>query len=161
MPVRLKNSISNFAIKNAIKRPAPAIIPLSGLQRMRERNYYTIRLFCKSTNDRFIVKRMNNNGLEGYWFSESDNGGGRDASVPHRSIPLFDVEIKHYAQELEIIYKSYFKFLLGLLTFKANRDIWSYRFRVWVYSNKRLFRGLCGWLGFRSFACGTRCCAVG
>ncbi|WP_142080348.1 DUF5343 domain-containing protein [Roseinatronobacter monicus] len=24
-----------------------------------------------------------------------------------------------------------------------------------------LFRGLCGWLGFRSFACGTRCCAVG
>jgi len=26
---------------------------------------------------------------------------------------------------------------------------------------QRLFRGLCGWLGFRSFACGTRCCAVG
>lgn len=140
MLTRLKKLILNFAIKNALKRPAPNTIPLSDLQKMRERNYYTIRLFCMSTNDRFIVKRMSNNGLEGYWFSEKDNGAGRDASIPHRSIPLFEVEIKHYARELEIIYNSYFKFLLALFTFKAKRDIWSYRFRVWAYSKKKLPR---------------------
>lgn len=140
MLARLNTYITTLAIKNALRRPAPNIIPLSGLQRMRTRDYYTIRFFCKSTNDRFIVKSMENKNLQGYWFSENDQGVGKNASVPNRNIPLFRIEIKHYAQELEITYGTSIEFLLGLLTLKATRDICSYRFCVWVHSKKKLPR---------------------
>lgn len=134
----VENFLVKAAIQRALNRKAPDTIPLSGMERLRRRDYYTARLRDDSTGENFSVTGVRQEGLDGYWFSGV--GSGREASVPTRFIRSLRLEITHYAQELELRYDSPIGFFWSALTFKARREVWRFRFRVWAFSKKRLPR---------------------
>lgn len=140
MLTRSSISIKKGAIRKALKRAAPNTIPFSGLEKLKKRDYYTVRLFDKSTDTSFLVKGICDEGLKGYWFQGAGPEHGKCASIPNKYISSFDIKITHYAHELEIRYDTAIYFFLGTYTFKALRAVLKHRFRVWAYSKRKLPR---------------------
>ncbi|WP_170545264.1 hypothetical protein [Ruegeria arenilitoris] len=138
MVTYLRSLFVKAAIEKALKRKAPNTIPLSGMERLRKRNYYSVHLTDEGNRDRFVVDSVHRKGLEGYWFSGM--GNGMKASVPNRFIAPLSLEIIHYAQELELKHRSALGFFWSILSFKAARELCKHRFRVWRFSNKKLAR---------------------
>ncbi|MCA0044126.1 hypothetical protein [Celeribacter litoreus] len=135
---RIRIFLVKFAISVALKRKAPKQIPLSGIERLRERNYYSVVLREERTQARFRVESVKKQGLEGYWFEFGSHG--QEASLPNQNIKRLHLEIKHYAYELEITHRTGIDFLMACLTFKPQREVLWYRFKVWVFSKKKLPR---------------------
>lgn len=134
----LKTFLVKTAIKKALARKAPNTIPLSGKDRLRQRNYYTVRLTDDPSRGRFLVESVRREGLGGYWFCGS--GSGLRASIPNRFITFLHMDITQYAQELELKHRTAIGFFWSKLTFMAQRRLWGFRFSVWAFSKKKLPR---------------------
>lgn len=138
MLMKLSVFISRYAIKRALKRAAPDTIPLTGIERLRRRNFYIVWLVDKGADTEFKVESIDTKGVAGYW--ATTGGAGNYTSIASKDIPHFDIKITHYAQELELKYESLIQFVWGTISFKAARSILKRRFRVWAYSQKKLSR---------------------
>jgi hypothetical protein len=137
---KLKRNVTRWAIGLALRRPAPAIIPLSNIDKLKERDYYTVSLLDDRDGVQVGISSLDQNGVEGFWSIRRESSEGRPVCIPENEIEKFQIELVHYANELEIRYGTAFEFLLGKYTFLAARAIWRHRLKVWAFSKRKLPR---------------------
>lgn len=103
-----------WAIAVAMRKPAPARIPLSNMERVRQRDYFAVYLGTKDDRRRFVVTEVLEQGVKGFWFLGS--GSDREErTIPYDQFRDYEVLITHYFAELEIGYTSAVEFLLKRL----------------------------------------------
>ncbi len=140
MIASIKNCLVKTAIKEALRRKAPDVIPLSGMERLRGRDYFVIELMHPSAGDSFLVRSERNNKLCGLWFTSSSADTGLNASVAYHTASSCQLKITHYANELTLQYSSAIGFIWARYTFHAKRQIWKFRFSLWAFSKTKLPR---------------------
>lgn len=100
-----------LAIDVAMRRPAPRIIPLSDPDKMKNRDYFVLHLGDNENPWRFLVESKGKQGMYGRWYDD-DVQDGVSASIPAISLLEFSMHITQYFGELELRYRSCFKFLV-------------------------------------------------
>lgn len=133
----MKKYFSRKAIQVAMERPSPDRIPLSGYDRLRRRNYTTSNLEAAGGTPSFLVQKVLPNGFEGLWFA------GRGSHSEERVIPFenaleYDLLITYYFHELELEYRSGFKFLLHKLLRIPHVLLARERCSRWLFNRKPL-----------------------
>jgi len=135
---KIEQYLVKSAIKRALKMRAPDVIPLSGIERLRGRNYYTVKLYDHKSGDTFYLKNVTADGLEGAWRSKGNDA--LPASVPNRYILSLRLEITHYARELELKHRTAVDFFWSGLSMRPKRLVLHHRLSVWIFSKKKLPR---------------------
>lgn len=107
----MSNYLKRLAIKFAMLKPAPDRIPLSNMERVRQRDYFVVNFGPKGDNQRFLVREVLPQGFGGLWFlgSGSEN---EERTIPNSDLRLYQIRITHYFGELEIRYTSAIEFIL-------------------------------------------------
>ena len=131
------NSPKRLAIKSALKANAPDRIPLSGWQRLQQRDYFVTHLGTGESEQGFLVKHISRNGVVGAWWSQKDRSG-LPASIPNRFLLKPPLHIKHYFREIEIDYRSSTLFFLATICKWSRIRLAYLRFVQWKY-NRRAF----------------------
>lgn len=97
------------AIRLAMLKPSPQRIPLSG-NIVYKRDYFLVYLGDRADRQRFVVLSADGRATTGLWFNRYHEDGA-EASVKHTALPDLDLNIIHYAHELEIEFTSALEFL--------------------------------------------------
>lgn len=136
--MQLAKYLQTLAIRSALRRPAPDIIP-SNPEKVRGRNYYTVLLCDSDGTPRFYAQSQSRNGLSGTFFH--DNAGGFEASIPWKWASEFEVRITSYFHEWERQDAEPWKFLLNYYTVKPRIEIYLGRFSQALFNRRKLVRG--------------------
>lgn len=133
----VKLAVRRFAIGLALKKPAPAIIPLSGPERLRSRDYCVVTLGSRD-GELFMAEKMLPTGIEGREWA----GRGSDHVQVTKANPRIltpPLKIKHYYRDIELDYGAPEFCLTAVLP--LSRLYW-YRatLKVWLYGRKPVVR---------------------
>lgn len=120
----MKSFLFRCAISKALEKPSPNIVPLSGQERLRLRDYSTTRFRTKPDNLVFIARSSNRNGITGIWF-EGGCAEGVEVCFSFKQAAKMDLKIRQYYREQEIHYTNPFDFLWCQLTLKKYRSWFS------------------------------------
>lgn len=126
-------------LETALNRDSPNNIPLTGDERLKERNYFSTRLFSKNDNSRFLLKGYSSECVTGI-FWEDDQPHGLEASLPNNQIPNYYLKITQYYGAAEVRYTSYLGYVLGRYSFLATRVLLKKRFLQWCFNQKKLVK---------------------
>ena len=121
--MKIKSLLFKCSIYWALQKPAPDRIPLSGDDRLRKRDYSTVRLRTKPDNLVFIAYETNRSGVSGLLFPGND-ADGLEACFPNRQLGEMKLSITQYFRDQEISYTSAVHFLWCQITLK--------KYRVWL-----------------------------
>jgi hypothetical protein len=137
--MKLRHWINKAAIERAMSKPAPARIPMSGKDRLRERDYFVVYLGDNRDPLRFLVQRIDNAQLHGIWFIDGpDKREERSISIEDAS--QYDLSITQYFAELEIPYKNGAVLLLSNALQIPLVHLIATRFSTYLYGRKTLIR---------------------
>jgi hypothetical protein len=137
--MKLRRWINQAAIEHSMSKPAPARIPMSGKDRLQERDYFVVYLGDDRDPLRFLVQRIDNGKLHGIWFIDGpDQREDRTVSIEDAS--QYDLSITQYFAELEIPYKSGAQLLLWNALYLPLGHLIASRFAKYLYGRKTLIR---------------------
>src|SRR5690606_28462979 len=128
-----------WALRWAMRRPSPLMIPVSDLERMRRRNYATVHLGDSDHPYRFLVRSVEAAHASGLWFFGEDSRS-EERAIALNEICNFDLRVTYYFHEIDLRYGSAWSYLLARLTFHPHRSLWGLRFRRALYARKTLLR---------------------
>jgi hypothetical protein len=131
--------LKKFAIRLAMRRPAPTEIPMARISGRLTRNYFSVYLGDSDEPRKFVVQRINNFGLSGLWFNDPAQVGNA-ASIPYDCLKQFDLVIVYYLDELEFLYTSAPGFILKQVSIAPYLSLLQERFIRFLYNKRRLFR---------------------
>jgi hypothetical protein len=138
----IKQHVRLLAIQLVMRRPAPSRIPLSGMDRLRERDYFLVEFGDEVAPRSFLVKSLDEQRINGLWYPAGSDRPLK-ASFPKERVCDYDILITHYLAELEIKYTSAIIFLihhhLRIGHFKLARE----RIARLMYSQRGLAREKC------------------
>lgn len=135
----MKALLYKWAIKLAMKRPAPSRIPLSGYERVRTRNYATASLEAEDGNPSFLVTEVLPNEMRGLWFP----GAGPDSEeriVSNSELSSFNLIITYYFHELELRYRSPVRYLAARFFCVPHLQLWCERYARMLFNRRALTR---------------------
>ena len=107
----MKRHLIRWATRLAMLRPAPDRIPLSNMERVRERDYFVVNLGPPDDPQRFLVREVLPDGLAGLWF-QGNTSVSEPRTIPNTDLGQYDIRVTHYFGELELRYSSTVEFLL-------------------------------------------------
>lgn len=130
-------AVRRFAIGLALKKPAPDTVPLTGEERLRERDYYLVTLGTLDA-EMFVVDKLVPEGVDGLeWAGRGTNSVRKIIRNPLiLSRPL---KIKHYFRELEFIYGPK-EFALTAVLPLSRYHWWRYTVRIWRFGQTLVVR---------------------
>ena len=121
----------------ALRKPSPDRIPMSGLERLRTRDYYSVT-FDDNKNRSFLVNNLNNDDIAGSWVSfEFDP---EPASIPLNEILSKPLTIRQYIGELEYRYTSPIEFIWYTRLFIPQIKLFRERTANYFFSRRLLSR---------------------
>lgn len=128
--------LKRVAARIALRKPSPNRIPLSGKERLRQRDYYTVRIGADRI---FYASSVSKDGLTGFWYDEHD-AMSWPASIPNKLLRHEEIAIQHYFGELEISYNSAPRFFFATVCFQPWVMLARERTARALYNRKKLFR---------------------
>jgi hypothetical protein len=135
----LKNKLNWTVAKYILTHISPNIIPMSGRDRLRARNYYTLRITFKESEDNFVLRTKYVEGATGYFFVDGGSSGS-EASLPKSAFDDAVMEISHYFRAYKISYNGLWGFVLGKTTLRHYRVWISDRIGQFFFNQKTLKR---------------------
>lgn len=115
---------------------APSRIPLSGYERLKQRNYYTVNL--EGPSDRgLLVERLTSEGVAGLWFN-GPSSHSEQRTLSSDQLLGFDLLITHYWRELELRYRSPLTFLLHEYLHLPRLRLAKERLGRWLFNRRSL-----------------------
>jgi len=103
------------AIGLALRRPSPNRIPLTGAERLRARDYFSVTLADEHDRN-FLVSSSSATGVQGFWVPVPDGVDQPETQeIPWSRASEMTLEIRQYLMELEFGYTSAFGFLVSQL----------------------------------------------
>lgn len=134
--IRLR--IKRHAIKKALRRPAPNLIPMSDPEGLRGRDYYLVHVGQRETKDFITATGLTADGATGY-YPEKRGSQPREASMPNVKLAEEPVAITHYYREISITMDAW-KWLM-LRIFGSSKVLWLLvQVRRWLISKRKLVR---------------------
>lgn len=134
---RFSSALVKCSVRHALNRPAPNRIPLSGYDRLQERNYFTVSAGLGDNRRDYTLLEMDDKALHGVHWSWNDQCG-RPCSIPLDRINGLRLLFVHYFREQELEFESPAAFLLSnffkLHVFRVHLD----RIRQRLFNKKRL-----------------------
>lgn len=127
------------AVDHTLRKRAPDRIPLSGMERLRGRDYYSTYLSFDEYGERLLARETNDKAVVGLWWNERDSRG-YEASIPIELLTESPLIIRHYYKEIEVDYNGALEFWLAVSTLKSMRILWLKRARQWLFNKKPLAR---------------------
>ncbi|WP_430256845.1 hypothetical protein [Neorhizobium sp. DAR64872/K0K18] len=103
--------LKRLAIKYAMRKPAPDRIPLSDMERVRQRDYFVVTFGPEGDRQRFLVRQVLPEGFSGLWFL-GETSNSEERTIPNSDLDNYEVLITHYFGELEIRYSRASEFIL-------------------------------------------------
>ena len=129
-----------YAVKIALRRPAPDSFPIIDLKEMRSRYYYLVYFSSDQESWKFQACSIEKQEMTGRIWQNPGVSPPTDHTIPISSIPGLKVEIIFYYRELELNYSSSVRFLLSnIFICYFVLLVWK-RTRLYFYKQRELVR---------------------
>lgn len=117
------------------RKPIPDSIPLTGMDRLVTRDYFSLHLGKRD----FLALEKSSGGLTGFWWNDRFEAG-RPASLPIKVAATMPQIYTQYYKEAELEFNGSLAFLIGVASFKAQRNVFLSRLRQRRFNRKELAR---------------------
>lgn len=137
MNLKQKYNLKLLAICLAMRRPSPELIPLSGEDRIKSRNYNTVYLTDKYQEPTCYVISIKNNFAVAKWY----NDVGQDPAevcIPSRVMADFGIEIHSYLRSSEIHFRNSLVYMIFLFARIQNILLFIDAFAQFFYNRRPL-----------------------
>lgn len=127
--------LMRLALARAMKKPAPERIPLTGYDRLKERDYFQVSLL--NEDQRLLVQSVQEDGVVGLMFEGL--GEPNEVRLQYDHLPDYELEIIHYFDELELRYSRPWWFLL-IWWPRCRWELAKFRYAIWAFARVPLPR---------------------
>lgn len=137
MNLKRKYNLKLLAIYLAMRRPSPEIIPLSGEDRIKSRNYNTIYLTDDHHEPICYLVSITNSFATAKWYNEVGQYPA-EVCIPSRNLADFSIEIHSYLRSSELHFKNPFIYILFLVAKIQNILLFVDNFAQFFYNSRPL-----------------------
>ncbi len=128
--------LHRLAIEWALRKPAPSSIPLSNLELIRDRNYYSVKL--KGERE-FLCDSVTGENITGRWIKHIPNDIEQiNAEISFTDAYAMQLEIRQYLGEMEYHYHNSILFIIAHIFGIPWLKLWRRRFASALYKRKHL-----------------------